>query len=170
MHNGGMPGNYGTSSSSRALAARDPVSIQFDGGAEQLLAKARGAGRGVWVSTLLADPTLAQARAWGARGIDVTGPDPLPRGGLEARTRWARAFVRALYYNRGTAPIQVEVGRHLPASGRAPAGRQVRLRLRAGGEPALAAVRRLPDSARIYDDLGDPGGRHAANFERDWNE
>jgi hypothetical protein len=181
-------------------AERDPLSVLFDGPARRLLDRAY-ARPGRWVMTRLADPG-PRHRAYAAeRGIDPLGPDrpSVPGGkGLNARTRWARAFVRALYYQhrwysagrgpgfrvqrrtvvRAAGALQVEVGRHVPASpqfdpehperGGFPPGRAVRVRLVAGGRAKERAVARLPDSARIYDDDGRPAQRHSEVGLRDW--
>lgn len=164
---------------------RDPVSLLFDPAAARLLTRAR-AHRGQWVKTRLADPgPAARARmaALGVRGL--TGADRTSaRGGsgLDAKTRWARGLVRALYYQHirggGSGSLQVQVGRHIPASpqydpaqpgrGGNPPGRAVRIRIMSGGTPALRAARRLPDSARIYDAAGRPASRHSDPALRDW--
>jgi hypothetical protein len=118
---------------------RDPVSELFDPAARRLLAKAY-ASPGQWVSVWLPDPSVRQRTAMAAAGVtsDLTGPDPVPAGGgLNARTRWARGFVRAAYYQhkwysparseqgfrgvkrtapRNTGGLRVEVGRHVAAS------------------------------------------------------
>lgn len=165
-------------------ATRDPVSELFDPGARALLARAYAA-KGRWAGTRLADPGPRHL-AWAARvGINVGGPDPAAGG--EARSRWARGFVRSLYYQhkwwsdgdggfrrtrriepRHAGALEVEVGRRVPVLGVIPAGRAVRVRIRPGGQAALRAVKRLPDSARIYSDSGAPAGRWADPNRRDW--
>lgn len=122
-------------------AERDPVSVLFDGAARRLLARAY-ARPGEWVMTRLADPAPRHV-AWAAeRGISsLTGPDrSSARGGagLNARTRWCRAYVRALYFQhrwfsggghdgkgwrgerrmtpRNAGALRIEVGRHLAAT------------------------------------------------------
>lgn len=120
----------------------------MDGIARQLLDRVYGA-RGGWASTRLADPAPVQVAMWLLDGINVLGPDPVQRGGLNARSRWARAYVRALWYQhkwfsddpdgggwrvmpRATfrhPGIQVELGPHRAALGVIPAGRPVRVRL-----------------------------------------
>ncbi len=137
----------------------------WDRAALSMLRRAVSA-RGRWAGTVLRDPTPEQRQVL----MDVWGIDPLGRdnaGAGQARTRWARAFVRAVHYHAGR-PVQVEIGRHKPAVGRIPAGRAVRVRTRIRGDAAMRAVRRLPDSARIYDDAGDPAGRWADPADRDW--
>jgi hypothetical protein len=157
---------------------RDPVSVLWDGAAAQLLARARKA-RGGWAGTRIADPSPRQRAALAAvYGIDADGPDrpstAARRGGLNAKTRWARGFVRALYYandRRHGGPglaLEVEVGRHKPAGVRVPAGRAVRVRVRRGGSAAVRAVQRKGDGARIWDADGLPAGRFSDPALRDW--
>jgi hypothetical protein len=118
--------------------------------------------------------------------------------GLDCRTRWVRGFVRALYYQhkwfsdtrgrpfrtqrrpvaRSASALRIEVGRHVPASpqfdpdhpgrGGFPPGRAVRVKLDSGGKAKDRAVRRLPDSARIWTDAGQPAGRFSDPSLRDW--
>jgi hypothetical protein len=117
--------------------ARDPVSVPFDGTARRLLSKAY-ANRGQWQEIWLPDPSIRQRTRFVGMGINVSGPDPLPKGGgLDAKTRWGRAFVRAMYFQhkwysptgtgsafrtdrrlspRNTGGLRIEVGRHVPAS------------------------------------------------------
>jgi hypothetical protein len=168
------------------------VSVLFDGPARRLLSRAY-ARPGVWVMTRLADPSPRHV-AWAAeRGINANGPDnPSVAGGrgLNARSRWARAFVRALNYQhkwysgggqapfrtqlrtapRSSSALRIEVGRHIPASPRGgfPAGRAVRVQLARGGQAKARAVRRLPDSARIWTDEGEPAARFSRVELRDW--
>lgn len=181
---------------------RDPISVLFDAPARRLLERAYAAPRGTWVRTRLADPAM-RARTYAASlGIDLDGPDGTSAGGgrqaeTTARTRWGRAFVRAVWYQhkwfsprtqsgawskrtaaRSAGGLQIEVGRHIAASpqydpanpraGGFPAGRAVRVRVQAGGAAKLRAVRQLPDSRRIYDDAGDPAARHSDPELRDW--
>jgi len=120
-----------------------------------------------------------------SHGIDVTGPDnPTAAGGkgLNARSRWARALVRSLYYVHrqagGGGSLKVEIGRHVPASpqfdpvhperGGFPPGRAVRVQLASSGRAAMRAVQRQPDSSRIYDDDGRAASRWADASKRDW--
>ena len=158
---------------------RDPVSVLWDTAAARVLAETR-ALRGGWRGTRIADPTPRQRAALlGVYGIDPDGPDNPSsvggrRGGLNARTRWARGFVRALNYandSRHGGPglaLEIEVGAHKPALGVIPAGRAVRVRVRKSGDVALRAVQRKPDAARIWDDDGLPGGRWSDPDRRDW--
>jgi len=125
--------------------ARDPVSETFDAAAAKLLARAHAAP-GVWVQVWLPDPTIRQRTRWLTMGINVDQADNggsatgRGSGGVDARTRWGRAFVRALYYRdawytpsghrrevrqqsgpygRGSGRgrgLRVEVGRHVAAS------------------------------------------------------
>jgi hypothetical protein len=171
-------------------AKRDPVSVTFDASARRLLARAYDA-RGTWVQAWLPDPGLRERTRWMEAGITVDGPDPMGGGGgLNARTRWARAFVRSLHYQarwyaparsglplRGvkrtapsSAPLRVEVGRHIPASpgGGLPARRRVRVMIASGGRARDAAVARLPDADRIYTPAGAPAARWADPARRDW--
>lgn len=148
---------------------RDPVSVHFDEAARHQLSRARAASG--WITTRLADPTPRQIRRWQMSDrIDVTAADPVRRG-LNARTRWGRAFVRSLYaqLRETDGPLRVEIGRRVPELGVLPAGRQVRIRLDSGARAALAAVRRLPGSQRIYLEDGSEGGAHADNDDRDWD-
>ena len=164
-----------------SVAKRDPVSVAFDPAASRLLERAY-ARRGEWISVRLTDPTIRQRTRFLAEGIDVGGPDPVPGGGVNARTRWGRGMVRSLYYLQKhggkSGALEIEVGRHIPASpqfdpahpeaGGFPPSRQLRLRIRRGGQVALRAVQRLPDAKRIYDDDGQPAGRYAEWSWRDW--
>ncbi len=165
--------------------SRDPVSELMDSGARRLLARAY-ASPGRWQGTRLAAPG-DRHRAWArSRGIDIDGPDPVPRGGLNARSRWARGFVRSLYHHhrwysdsgglrseRRTSPrngqaLQVEVGRAVGPLGVLPAGRAIRVRVVKGGDTARAALGKLPDSRRIYTPDGAPAGRWAEPSNREW--
>lgn len=161
-------------------ARRDPVSETMDGAARALLTRAYKA-RGGWASTRLKDPTPIQVALWMARGIRVLGPDPVPRGGMNARSRWARAYVRALWYQHKwysgapgggwrTQPraamrwpgIEVEIGPHRPATGVIPAGRPVKIR--------VANVRQARASGAPSDDWSwsDDGPRRGDVSFRDW--
>jgi hypothetical protein len=161
---------------------RDPVSRLWDTAARRLLAEAREL-RGGWRGTRIADPTPRQRAAlMDVYGIDVDGPDhSTAQGGrakgghgLDAKTRWARGFVRAVYYandRRHGGPglaIEIQVGVHKPPLGVIPAGRAVRLRVRRGGARALAAVQRKPEAGRIYDVEGRPAARWADPNLMDW--
>lgn len=169
---------------------RDPLSAALDSGARKFLTRVYEA-RGEWVQTRLADPD-GKTRRWAESiGIDPGGRDNASTRGrpMNARSRWGRAFVRAMYYqhrwygppaggrgvrsSRRTAPndraLELEIGRHVPVRGVIPAGRLVRARLRPGGMHAEDAVRRMPLSQRIYDDDGAPaGGRWSDPARRDW--
>ena len=158
-------------------AERDPVSVLWDRGAAQLLGRARRV-RGAWASTRIADPTPRQRAALLAvYGIDPDSRDrpstSTRRGGLNARTRWARGFVRAVYYANDTRhggpglALEIEVGAHKPALGVIPAGRAVRLRVRKGGQVAARAVARKPEDERIWDGKI-PAGRFSHLALRDW--
>jgi len=161
------------------------VSESFDDTAVRLLERAH-ARRGEWVSVRLADPSIRQRTRFTSMGIgDLLGPDNVTaRGGkgLDAKTRWARALVRALYYQHkasgGSGALRVEVGRHIPASpqfdpshperGGFPPGRQFRLMIDRGGRAAMRAVQRQPDRSRIYTDDGERSLRWADPSKRDW--
>lgn len=168
---------------------RDPVSQLWDDAARQLLARAY-ARPGQWQSTRMTAPTarhIAQAAAW---GIDLTAPDrPSSVGGngLNARTRWGRAFVRALFYqhkwwsdgglgfrerkrteSRHAGAIEVAVGRWRPRTGRIPAGRTVQVVYHPGARAANRAARAEAPRNRIYDDRGQPGARWSDPERRDW--
>lgn len=171
---------------------RDPLSVPMDDGARALLARAYAA-RGGWVSTRLADPD-DRARRWAyGMGINPGARDAPPVSGgrgLSAKTRWGRAFVRSLYYQHrwyggaragggaglragrrsvpNSRPLEVQVGRHVTAGVRAPAGRLVRVRVRPGGQAARRAVEQLPDTRRIYDDDGARAARWSDPALRDW--
>lgn len=169
---------------------RDPVSQWFDDGARRLLARAY-AKPGEWVSTRVANPSPQQMVQLAALGISPFAPDrpsTASAKGLDAHSRWCRAFIRALYYQhrwysgrpgggwrgkkratpRQTGALEVRVGRMLPVRGVIPAGREVRVRLERGGQAARKAAERLPEARRIYDDEGAPGGRWSDPARRDW--
>jgi hypothetical protein len=173
---------------------RDPVSEMFDGAARHLLIRAY-AKPGQWVTTRVTDPTPRQAGYASERGIDVHGPDnPSVRGGkgIDAKTRWMRAFIRALYYQHSnygepsvvslrsagrpwTFPrdsryhsggsVRVQVGQHRPALGVIPAGRIIRIML-VSAAAATAEINRRPESYRS--DSGGP--RQSDPSLRDWGE
>src|SRR5262252_6339767 len=125
---------------------RDPVSELFDAGARRLLARAY-ARPGQWAGTRLANPSPQHLAYLSSLGINpLSRDDKSGAGKLNARTRWGRGFVRALYYqhrNYSDAPgggwrdakrttprsdlsLVVEVGRALPG------GRQAGTVLRPG--------------------------------------
>lgn len=147
-------------------ALPDPVSVPFEPAAARALERARKA-RGEWVPIPLAEPTDGQRRRILARwGIDVRGPDTAT--GRAARTRWARAYVRAINRvnkRQGGGPIIVQVGQRVNLGGR-PA-RAVRIATRKGGRAAYDAARAKPATQRIYDG-GKPGARWADPSLRDW--
>jgi hypothetical protein len=147
---------------------RDPVSEGFTRAARTLLTRAY-ADPGSWASTRLADPDGADIARWRAEGIDVTGPDNAPVRGLrrlDAKTRWCRAYIRALYYQhlwyselggrnwraakrttpRRAGALRVNVGRHMPELGVIPAGRIVSAVLLPGGQAARAAAAAQPSA------------------------
>lgn len=160
---------------------RDPASVLWDTAARALLARARAA-RGGWQGTRIADPSPRQRAALASLGINVDGRDKpsalagRARGGqgLDAKTRWARAFARAVWYandRRNGGPglsLELEVGRHKVAGKTVPAGRAVRLRVKRGGTVARRIVQNMPESKRIYTDEGAPAMRWSDPGRRDW--
>jgi hypothetical protein len=142
---------------------RDPVSVALDGAARRLLDRVYAAP-GQWTSTRLADPSPAHVARFAAEGIDILETDRPPVTGgprvLDARTRWARAYVRALYHQhlwysviggrgwrstrrtekRHAGALEVRIGRRAPARGVIPAGVMVSAILHPGGRPAEAAA------------------------------
>ena len=150
--------------------SRDPVSVRFDGGARKVLERAY-ARPGVWIATRITDPTPRQVAWLRLHGISWRGPDnPSAQGGsgLNARDRWTRGFVRAVYFQHkwysggGTRPwraqrrgtprysgaLQIEVGRRVPARGVIPSGRAIRIRLLKGGMAKERAVEAIPAQRR----------------------
>ena len=177
-------------------AQRDPVSLLFDRQARALLTRAYRLPRGVWAGVRVPPPTLGHI-GWAARqGISLLGPDNASTASGEhkdARTRWLRGMVRALYYQhkwysdargggmrteRRTAPastgaLEVEVGGWLgPRMQGAlivvPGGHAVRVRLQYGGKTARRVVQAMPDSERIWTDDGQRAGRFSLVERRDW--
>lgn len=166
--------------------SRDPVSELLDHGARLLLERAY-ATPGRWVSTRLTDPGAEHVRYFAGLGIDVNGPDRAGRK-LDTHTRWARGFVRSIYYQhlwfselgghgwrnakrttaRTAGALQIDVGRRVPELGVIPAGRVVSIILRPGGQAATRAVERIPDAGRIFTAAGAPGGAAATATRRDW--
>ena len=161
-----------------------------------MLGRVYQARRGEWVMTRLADPTDRHRRWAAAHGWDLDGPDnafTLSGKHIDARTRWGRAFMRALWYQHrqfgpepgrgarsvrstrrmtpnGTA-LQIEWGRRLPGSttGRIlPAGRAVRIRVAVSGKTARRVVQAKRVQDRIYTDDGGMGGRFSIAEGRDW--
>lgn len=161
------------------------MSVQFDPAAAKLLRRAYAA-KGGWVGTYVRNPS-PQWLVWGARhGVNLLGKDTA--GGGQARTRWCRGFVRALYYNhkwhyyagkgldlsdrRVTASrsqaLEFQVGTVRIDPRGLVVGRAVRIRLLKGGAAALRAVEKLPDSRRIFTEDGEPAGRWSDPNGRDW--
>lgn len=164
---------------------RDPVSVLLDSGARRLLERAY-ATPGQWVTTRLADPTPAHVSHFAALGIDVLEADRPPVAGrksLNAHTRWARGFVRAIYYQhlwysnvgrggwrgqrrnvaRQAGALKLDIGRHMPELGVIPAGRVIRAILYPGGQAADRAAGRAPGTTAA------PYGAAAADAtRRDW--
>ena len=163
--------------------APDPLQVAFKAGARRLLDRVYD-NPYQWQVTRLTPPTPGQTAALRQRGIDPYKPDPVQKGGLDAKTRWARGFVRTLYHEhkwwsgtggrgwrterrttaRTTGGLLVEVGRVMPARGIIPAGRIVRVRLAPGGKAKEKAVDRLPDRAK----WADGGPQRAQEAWRDW--
>jgi hypothetical protein len=158
---------------------RDPVSVLFDDPARRLLERAYGRPE-TWIRTRLANPEPRHVTYLAALGINPMGPDDKSGAGrLNARTRWARGFVRALYYQHrwlSDAPgggwrgggrmqprrdlgLQVEVGRAMPG------GRQAGTLLRPGREIRVRAVRGPVPSGMRYTE-GEGQSQPAA---RDWS-
>lgn len=155
------------------------MSVLFDRGARTLLRRAYSRP-GQWVGTRLVAPSAREVAYFAAQGINVLGTDQW------GRDRWAAGFIRAVYYQHkwfyaqgslreekrvsanSARAVRYELGRRLPVLGILPAGRAVRVRVESGGGKAMAAVKRLPDSRRIYDDGGNPAGRFAYVGDRDW--
>ena len=169
---------------SAGLYVPDPVSTLFDAAAKRLLERAY-ARPGEFVRTRLANPGPRTVAFASARGINnLLGPDPVATsgGGLNARTRYCRAFVRAIYrqHKKSGMPggIHVEVGRHIPASpqfdpehpdrGGFPPGRAVQVLYRADKNKARAYMRNQPDSAKAIDNKGYPTRRWSNPGQRDW--
>lgn len=175
-------------------AAPDPLRDLFTAGARRLLERAY-ARPGTAVSTILANPGERAMGLAASLGINPFGPDNVSArggraGGLRARTRWGRAFVRCLYEqhrwwaashgpaggwrrDRRTVPLdsralEIDVGAHRPALGVIPAGWPVTIRIRTGGAAKLRAVQRKPERDRIYDDRGDTAARWSDPALRDW--
>jgi hypothetical protein len=147
-------------------AQPDPVSVTFEDIAARLLKRVYDAPPDEWVMTLVYDPRSAHVLSWARWGIDVTGPDTVR--GRKAKTRWLRAYVRAVYrLNKEgkNRPLQFEAGRHRQALGARPAGTALRVRKRPGGKAAKRGEgdRRPPGQRWSY------GGEQWADpSERDW--
>jgi hypothetical protein len=93
--------------------SRDPVSVELNSWARRLLDRAYDRP-GQWVAARLANPNPGQVRALRSQGIDPSGPDNKSGAGrVNARTRWGRGAVRALYYNH----VWLSDAPGLPANG-----------------------------------------------------
>ena len=153
---------------------RDPVSRMWDGAALAILARAR-AQPGRWVATRIAQPSDFQRARLLRQGINPDGPDNTSAAGgrskaTNARSRWGRGFVRAVYYNRASdEAVKVEVGIMRPAVGRIPRGRAVRVMVLEGGAAARRAAAALPEGKRLFDTEGHPGDRWSDPERRDWD-
>jgi hypothetical protein len=156
---------------------RDPVSELMDKGAAKLLERAY-ARPGVWVGTRLASPSPRHVRWAAAIGIDLRGRDTAPGG--QAKDRWTRAFIRAVYYQHkwfyregqglGTGKrvaanqskaLQYEAG---VVAG---PGRAVRIRIMQGGGAAQKAAEAMPRSKKIFVN-GEVGPRWSDPSLRDY--
>lgn len=128
------------------------------------------------VTTRLADPEARHVAHFAGQGINVLGPDnasTVSGSHYDARSRWARGFIRSLYWLNANEfdglPLKVGVGRRLRRLGIIPAGREVTARVfLSSGRGARRAVAALPDSARIFEPDGNPGPRQADPEGRDW--
>jgi hypothetical protein len=183
---GSMAGQIAQDELGRFKPNRDPVSVFLDDFAGRLLARCYAAD-GDRVTMRLPNPGPTTRRRFSMQGIDVTGPDnpsvPGKSGGQNARTRYARGVVRALYYQHKRSarrkPLRFEVGRLLAASpqydpdnpraGGIPPGRNITIWLDKGGRKAQAAVTRLPDRDRIWTDDAKPAARFSQAALRDWS-
>jgi hypothetical protein len=165
---------------------RDPVSELLDSGARALLDRAY-ARPGKWHSTRLQDPAPEHVAYFARLGINVLGPDDAARK-VDAHTRWARGFMRSIYYQhrwfselggrgwrsqqrtteRTSGAIQIDIGRHLPELGVIPAGRVVSVILHPGGQAARRAVERIPEPGRIFTSAGELGGAATSGARRGW--
>lgn len=140
----------------------DPLSLWWELSAQRALDVAYG-HPGRYYGTIIADPSPRQ-REVAARLITsrVDGPDT--HTGRKARTRWCRAFVRALERQNkrnGGRPIEWDVGVRVAG------GRAFRVRTVPAGR--LRRPLDKPDRQRIYDKDGNPAGRWADNDLRDWD-
>lgn len=164
--------------------ARDPISELFDPAARKLLARSYGRP-GMWTDTRLASPSPRHLAYLAGLGINPLAPDPaqtLSGTRIDARSAWARGFVRAVYYQhrwyyraqsgglgelRRLVPndalaVRFRVGRLQPALGVIPAGRQVGIMVLPGGQAARKAVAAMPAGQRIFTADGSHGGAAAA--------
>jgi hypothetical protein len=173
----------------------DPLRDKFSRGARQLLDRAY-AHPGTWQRTRLANPGAAAMSFALTLGINPLAPDNVSaqggrRGGLNARTRWMRAFIRALYEQHlwwagshaeagawrderrlvafRSQGLRVDVGRAVPGLGVIPAGREVKVMVTSQGRSAaFSAAARMPGDDRIYADDRDLGARWSDPGRRDW--
>lgn len=139
----------------------DPLSVWWEAAAARALAVAYG-HPGRYYGTIIADPSPRQRQA--AEYLitsRIDGPDT--HTGRKARTRWCRAFVRAVERvnkRQGGRPIEWDVG--VKVAG----GRAFRLRTVPAGR--LRKPLAKPDRQRWSTEDG-PGGRYASNDLRDWD-
>lgn len=149
----------------------DPVSELWERAADAILARVYQQKTGRWYGTRIRNPDTAHVRYYLARwDIDITGPDnagTISGRHNNYRTRWNRAFVRAVYRRnmpknggKGSA-LQIQVGSPKAAAPGLPAGWAVRIRKRPKG--------RLPGAERdrIWTDDGQQGGRFS-DQQWDW--
>jgi len=112
--------------------APDPVSVLWEPAAVKFMTGVRQAN-GAWYGIRIADPEPRHVLSFGERGIDVLERDRAGTGGLDARDRWRRGFVRAVYRRaRGGPPLELQVGIKMPRRGVIPPGRYVRGRILKG--------------------------------------
>ena len=150
----------------------DPASAYWEQAAAVFLRRVIAA-RGGWYGTRIADPSADIAARLEQIGYDPFARDDSSarhRDGLNARDRWRRSFVRAVYRlndTRNGGPgrtIQLEVGRRYPQRGLIPPGRFVRARTRRGGTVAARAAKRLPEGRQ----WAHGGGAASDTSKRDW--
>ena len=154
--------------------SRDPVSVQFDQAAADLLRRAY-ARPGQWVGTYLAVPGPGWIAWAGSRGINLFGRD---RWG---EIRWVRAFKRSVYYvhrhyyraghlELGKPRVSLERTKVVIwQTGRLTArGWAIRVRVDRGGAVAQRAVARLPERRRYIDDDGNATDMASTAADRDW--
>lgn len=148
----------------------DPVSELWERAADAILRRVYEQRTGRWYATRIRNPRPEHVtyflRMW---DIDVTGPDnagTISGKRNNYRTRWNRAFVRAIYRRnlpknggKGSA-LQIQVGSPKVAAPGLPAGWAVRIRKR----PKGTVPRREVD--RIWTDSGERGGRFS---DQNWD-